>query len=186
MSDLPDELRTRHQCTAGFTRDIYSLEHRDLDLRAADEIEQYRKALERIKSQAEIESAGTMNSAFPYIANLASDALGETTKDTQPTEKCMFCDTRIEVPAPNQYAVICAPCRQQAYETADRLTEKVGEPPRPPGYAHHPAGYVTSAFACLRDAQFHPAYSGYDHKARRVIETARDLLQHELEKVSET
>ena len=33
----------------------------------------------------------------------------------------MFCETRLPVPAPNQYAVICAPCRAQAYATADRL-----------------------------------------------------------------
>lgn len=42
-------------------------------------------------------------------------------EETVFTEKCMLCETRIEVPAPEQYAVICAPCRQKAYETSDRL-----------------------------------------------------------------
>lgn len=37
------------------------------------------------------------------------------------TEKCMFCETRIEVPEPNAYVVICTPCRKQAYETADKF-----------------------------------------------------------------
>lgn len=37
--DLSNELRTRYECTAGCTRDIYIPKHRDLDLRAADEIE---------------------------------------------------------------------------------------------------------------------------------------------------
>ena len=40
-------------------------------------------------------------------------------------EKCMFCETMIEVPEPNTYAVICAACRQEAYETADRLLAAV-------------------------------------------------------------
>jgi len=38
-----------------------------------------------------------------------------------PTEQCMFCETMIDVPEPNQYVVICARCRQKAIETADRL-----------------------------------------------------------------
>lgn len=47
------------------------------------------------------------------------DALkAETTKGSGHTytEKCMFCDTQIEVPAPMQYAVICAPCRDAVYQ----------------------------------------------------------------------
>lgn len=42
MSDLADDLRTRYECTAGFTRDIYMPEQRDLDLLAADELERLR------------------------------------------------------------------------------------------------------------------------------------------------
>jgi len=37
------------------------------------------------------------------------------------TEKCIFCETRIEVPEPNQYSVICGVCRQRNYEAAWRL-----------------------------------------------------------------
>lgn len=43
--DLSNELRTRYECTAGYTRDIYMPEHRDLDLRAAAEIERLRREL---------------------------------------------------------------------------------------------------------------------------------------------
>jgi len=39
----------------------------------------------------------------------------------------MFCETRLSVPAPNQYAVICAPCREQAYATAERLFKLMKE-----------------------------------------------------------
>jgi len=40
MSDLANELRIWYECTAGFTQDIYMPEQRDLDLRAADALEQ--------------------------------------------------------------------------------------------------------------------------------------------------
>lgn len=49
------------------------------------------------------------------------DALAAVQTREPVTEKCMFCETRIEVPGPNVYAVICAPCRQQAYATADKI-----------------------------------------------------------------
>lgn len=45
------------------------------------EIGEYRRVLKLIKDQAEIEGAYKQDSAFPYIANLAGDALSETTKD---------------------------------------------------------------------------------------------------------
>ncbi len=37
------------------------------------------------------------------------------------TEKCAFCETRIGVPEPKAYVVICASCRQKAYKTAEAL-----------------------------------------------------------------
>jgi hypothetical protein len=64
------------------------------------------------------------NTDDAMLINIARYGLRVPTKDSRPTEKCMFCDTQIEVPAPMQYAVICAPCRQKAYETADRLFGK--------------------------------------------------------------
>ena len=42
--------------------------------------------------------------------------------DDKAIEKCMFCETMIVVPEPNKYVVICAPCRQKAYETSDRIS----------------------------------------------------------------
>ena len=44
-SDLSNSLRTRYECTAGYTRDIYIQKHRDLDLRAADEIDRLQREL---------------------------------------------------------------------------------------------------------------------------------------------
>lgn len=38
MSDIVERLRVRHECTAGYTRDIYAPSDQDLDLEAADEI----------------------------------------------------------------------------------------------------------------------------------------------------
>ena len=40
------------------------------------------------------------------------------------TEECMFCPTRIAVPAPHTYAVICAECKRKAYEFADKISAK--------------------------------------------------------------
>lgn len=42
---IVDDLLTRHECTAGFTRDIYLPEERDLDVRAAHTIEALTDAL---------------------------------------------------------------------------------------------------------------------------------------------
>ncbi|MGD9590830.1 MAG: hypothetical protein AB7Q37_18490 [Pyrinomonadaceae bacterium] len=45
MSDISERLRTRYECTAGFTRDIFAPEDRDLDIEAADEIERLRQLI---------------------------------------------------------------------------------------------------------------------------------------------
>lgn len=49
-NDIVADLRARYKCTVGYTRDIYAAahfiaEHRDLDVRAADEIERLRRDL---------------------------------------------------------------------------------------------------------------------------------------------
>ena len=38
MNNFVERLRLRYECTAGFTRDIFMPEDRDLDLLVADEI----------------------------------------------------------------------------------------------------------------------------------------------------
>ncbi len=48
MSDLTNDLRTRYECTAGFTRNIYMPEQRDLDIQAADALDRFEVALKEI------------------------------------------------------------------------------------------------------------------------------------------
>lgn len=50
MNYYADQLRQRHECTAGFTRDIFILEHRYLDLDAADEIEWLEKRIKELEA----------------------------------------------------------------------------------------------------------------------------------------
>jgi hypothetical protein len=81
VAELVEGLRTRYECTAGFTYDIYHADERDMDLEAAAALERLeaenqrlRGALNSIASWGEGE---TVDSSFdePYSAQIARAAI---------------------------------------------------------------------------------------------------------------
>lgn len=80
--DIVERLEERHQCTAGFTRDIYRTEDRDLDLEASAAIRGLRSRYDSaIRALQDIAALGRTKGC--EIAKHRLAELGETWGETK-------------------------------------------------------------------------------------------------------
>ena len=87
-------------------------------MESGNEVQALRDEIEQLRAGLKCISEGDRPESSQWLADEILAGRFVTTKGSGHTytEKCMFCDTQIEVPAPMQYAVICAPCRDAVYQ----------------------------------------------------------------------